>query len=62
MEIGNGATEQKKLNDIIDLIDDVLDENNPFKVRVKTQDLFIDDDFFDDTDQNDIKKVSEYVL
>ena len=62
MEIGNGATEQKKLNDIIDLIDDVLDENNPFNVRVKTQDLFIDDDFFDDTDQNDIKKVSEDVL
>ena len=62
-EIGNGATEQKKKqNYIIDLTDDVLDENNPFNVRVKTQGIFTDDDMSDDTDQNDIKKVSEDVF
>ena len=53
---------KKKQNDIIDLTDDVLDKNNPFNVRVKIQDIFTDDNMSDDTDQNDIKKVSEDVL
>ena len=56
-EIDNAATEQKKQNDVVDLIDDVfvLDENNPFSKIIKTgtEDIFIDDDLFDDTDQKD---------
>ena len=35
-EIDDAATEQKKQNTIIDLIDDVLDENNPFNKTMKT--------------------------
>ena len=56
-EIDNAATEQKKQNDVIDLIDDVfvLGENNSFNKTIKTgpEDIFIDDDLFDDTDQKD---------
>ena len=49
-EIDNAATEQKKENDIINLIDDVLDESNPFNtMKTETEDIFIDD-LFADTD------------
>ena len=48
---------QKK--DLLDLIDDVLDENNPFNNKVKTEDIYIEDNLFDDTDSKDIKKVSD---
>ena len=62
-EIDNTATEQKKQIDIIDLTADMLDENNPFNtMKTETVDIFIDDDLFDDTDQKDIKKVSEDIL
>ena len=36
-EIDNAATEQKKQNDLKDLVDDVLDENNPFNDKIKTE-------------------------
>ena len=43
-EIDNAATEQKKQNDIIDSIDDVLDESNPFNtMKTETEDIFIDE-------------------
>ena len=35
--IDNAATEQKKQNDLKDLVDDVLDENNPFNDKIKTE-------------------------
>ena len=52
---------KKKQNDIIDLIDNMLDEGNPFNDTIKKEpeDIFIDDDLFDNTDQKEIKKVSE---
>ena len=34
--IDNAATEQKKQNDLIDLVDDVLDENNRYNDKLKT--------------------------
>ena len=34
--IDNAATEQKKQNDLIDLVDDVLDENNRYNDKIKT--------------------------
>ena len=50
-KIDNASTEQKKQNNIIDLIDVVLDESNPFNtMKTETEDIFIDDDMFDDTD------------
>ena len=35
--------------DFIDLVDDVLDENNPFNNKIKTEDIYIEDNLFDDT-------------
>ena len=59
-EIDNAATEQKKQNDIIGLIDDELDESNPFNtMKTETEHIFIDDDLINDNDQ---KKVYEDVL
>ena len=55
-EIDNATIEQKKENDIINLIDDVLDESNSFNtMKTETEDIFIDD-LFADTDQKDIKR------
>ena len=34
--IDNAATKQKKQNDLIDLVDDVLDENNCYNDKIKT--------------------------
>ena len=48
-----------KKKDLLDIIDDVLDENNPFNNKVKTEDIYIEDNLFDDTDSKDIKKVSD---
>ena len=35
--------------DFIDLVDDVLDENNPFNNKIKTKDIYTEDNLFDDT-------------
>ena len=35
--IDNSATEQQQKNDLINLVDDVLDENNPFNNKIKTR-------------------------
>ena len=53
---------KKKQNYFIGLLDDVLDEENPFNDTMETEDIFIDDNLFDDTNQKDIKKISEDVL
>ena len=58
----NTAAEQKKQNDIFGLNDDVLDDNNPFNDQLETEDIYIEDDLFDDTDQRDIKKISEDIV
>ena len=56
--IENATTEQKrKQNNLIDLVDDVLHENNPFNNKIKTEDMYIEENLFDDTDSKDIKIV-----
>ena len=40
----------------------MLDENNPFNDQTKTEDIYIEDNLFDDTDSKVIKKVSEHVM
>ena len=57
----------KKSNEIIDLVDDIMDHNNPFKDTFKTDpvDIFIDDNLlydFDQNDKKDIKMVSDDIL
>ena len=61
-EINNVATEQKKQDYFINLFHDMLDEDNPFNDTMKTEDIYIDGKLFDDTDQKEIKKVSEDAL
>ena len=60
-EINNVVTEQQKQNDLIDLADYVLDENNPLN-DLKTENIYIKDDLFDNNDSKDIKKVSDDVI
>ena len=52
----------KKKNDFIDLVDEVLDENNFFNNKIKKEDIYIEGNLFDDTDSKDIKKVSDGVI
>ena len=40
----------------------MLDENNPFNNKIKTDDMYIEDNLLDDTDSKDIKKVSDGVI
>ena len=40
----------------------MLDEDNPFNDAMKTEDIFIDDNLFDDTSQKEINFFSEDVL
>ena len=54
--IDNAVTEQEKQNDLKDLVDDVLDENNPFNNKINTEDIYINDNLFNDTDSKGIKK------
>ena len=49
-EVNDAATEQKKQGDAITLVDDILDENNPFK-NVNTEDLWIAENLFDNNDK-----------
>ena len=48
--IDNAVTEQKKQYDPKDLVDDVLDENNPFNNKINTENIYIKDNLFNDTD------------
>ena len=54
--------QKKKKHDIFSLINYTLDENNPFNDELKTEDIYIEDDLLDDTDQRNIKKVSENII
>ena len=49
-KVNNAAKEQKSQTDAIDLIDYILDEKNPFKNSVGTEDIWIEDKFFDNDD------------
>ena len=53
----------KKIQDgLLNLVDDVLDENNLFNDQIKTEDRYIDDNLFDDTDSKDKNKVSDGLI
>ena len=40
---------KKKQNELIDLVDDMLDENNSFNNKIKTGDIYTEDNLFGDT-------------
>ena len=60
-KVNNAAKEQKSQTDAIDLIDYISVENNPFKNSVGTEDIWIEDDFFDNDDSQAIKDTSEEI-
>ena len=57
-QINDAGTEQKKQEKITDLVDDVIAEDNPFQY-LGTEDIWIDDDIFDN---QDIVNVSKDIL
>ena len=54
-------TEQKLQDDAINFIDDVLDEDNPFKT-IDPEDIWIEDRLFDNDDAQDIKNISKEII
>ena len=60
-KVNNAATEQKSQTDSINLIDDILDEDNPFR-DIDTEDIWIEDDLFDGYDTQAIKIISKEII
>ena len=54
-------TEQKLQDDAINFIDDILDEDNPFKT-IDPEDIWIEDRLFDNHDAQDIKNISKEII
>ena len=57
--VNDAATQQKKDNEVTYLIDDIKGEDNPVNNTFKTdpEDIFINDNLFDDFDQNNKKGI-----
>ena len=60
-KINNAAAEQKSKTDASNLIDDILDEDNPFN-KWDTEKMWIEDGLFDNDDTQAIKNVSKEIL
>ena len=54
-------TGQKLQDDAINLIDNILNEDNPFK-NINTEDIWMDDRLFDNDDGQDIKDISKEII
>ena len=59
--VNDAATEQKKQDDAIKLIDEILDKGNPFK-NINTGDIWIEDGLFDNNDKEAIKNNSKDII
>ena len=51
--VGNGATEQKKQKQAVQLVDDIIKERNPFQ-NVRMEGIWTEDDLFDSEDSEPI--------
>ena len=60
-KVNNAVTEQKLQDYAINLIDDILDEDNPFK-NIDYQDFRIEDRLFDNNDRQDMKDISKEII
>ena len=60
-EINDVPREQKKQQKITDLVDDVIDESNPFQ-NLGTEDTWIEDDMFDKNDDKETIEISKDIL
>ena len=56
-QINDATTKQKKQNEITDLVDYIIDESNPFQ-EIGTEEIWIEDNVFDNKDNKDIVDVS----
>ena len=59
--VNDTAAEQKKQDEITDLVDDIIDESNIFQ-NLNTEDIWIDDDISDYKDHPDIVDTSKDIL
>ena len=59
-KVNDVATELKSQTDAINLIDDILDEGNLFN-NISTEDIWREDDLFDNDDTQTIKNVSKVI-
>ena len=60
-EVNDVVTELKKQQKIATLIDDVIDEKNPFQ-NLGTEDIWIEDDLFDKNDGKETFEISKDIL
>ena len=60
-EVNDVVTELKKQQKIATLIDDVIDEKNPFQ-NLGTEDIWIEDDLFDKNDSKETIEISKDIL
>ena len=60
-KVNNAVTEQKSQGDVTNLIDNILDEDSPFK-NIDTEDIWIKDGLFGNDDRQDIKDISKYII
>ena len=60
-QISDAVTEQKNQNEITDLVEDIIDESNPFQ-NIDTEDIWIEDNIFDNNDNQNIADVSKDIL
>ena len=59
--VNDTTAEQKKQDEITDLVDDIIDESNIFQ-NLNTEDIWIDDDISDYKDHPDTVDTSKYIL
>ena len=59
--VNDAVAEKKKQDKITDLVDIIIDESNPFQ-NLNTEDIWIEDDIFDYKDHPDIVDTSKDIL
>ena len=57
-KVNNAVTEQKSQGDVTNLIDNILDEDSPFK-NIDTEGIWIKDGLFGNNDRQDVKDISK---
>ena len=60
-KINDVATKQKKQQKVTDLVDDVIDESNPFQ-NLEIEDIWVEDDIFDKYDSKETIEISKDIL
>ena len=60
-QINDAVTVQKNQNEITDLVDDIIDESNPFQ-NIDTEDIWIEDYIFYNNDNQNIVDASKDIL